>query len=45
MNLLDKKIYALLADISKRVILPRYRNLSKHEINQKAVDDLVTVGS
>ena len=43
MNLLDKKIYALLADISKRVILPRYRNLSKHEINQKAVDDLVTV--
>jgi fructose-1,6-bisphosphatase/inositol monophosphatase family enzyme len=43
MNLLDEKIYALLADISKRVILPRYRNLSKHEINQKAVDDLVTV--
>lgn len=43
MNEVDASILALMRDVSERVILPRFRNLALHEIDEKAADDFVTV--
>lgn len=43
MSALDDEILALMQFASERSILPRWRNLAKHEIEEKAKDDLVTV--
>jgi fructose-1,6-bisphosphatase/inositol monophosphatase family enzyme len=40
---LDKAVHALLVDVSQKVILPRYQNLSAEEVEEKAADDLVTI--
>ncbi|MFA7595401.1 MAG: inositol monophosphatase family protein [Novosphingobium sp.] len=36
-------VRALLQEASQRAILPRFRKLAKHDIQQKAADDFVTV--
>lgn len=43
MNTLDEQILKLVRDVSERIILPRYRNLERHEIDEKSADDFVTV--
>ncbi|GGD94590.1 inositol monophosphatase [Tsuneonella deserti] len=43
MSALDAEMLALLRFAAERSILPRWRNLSEHEIEEKAKDDLVTV--
>ena len=40
---LHDAVHALLHDVSQRAILPHYRSLSEHQIENKAVDDVVTV--
>jgi fructose-1,6-bisphosphatase/inositol monophosphatase family enzyme len=40
---LDREILALMRRASDEVIMPRYRNLTKGEVFEKAKDDLVTV--
>ena len=42
-NTLDQRIRALMEQVTDSIILPRYRNLSKREIVEKAEDDLVTI--
>ncbi|MHA6333750.1 inositol monophosphatase family protein [Qipengyuania sp. CAU 1752] len=42
-NTLDQRIRALMEQVTDSIILPRYRNLSKREIVEKATDDLVTI--
>ena len=43
MSALDDEILDLLRFASERSILPRWRNLGEHEIEEKAKDDLVTI--
>ena len=43
MSALDGEILALLRFAAERSILPRWRNLAEHEIEEKANDDLVTI--
>lgn len=40
---LDRQIHDLMQRVTEQVILPRYRNLESHQIEEKAADDLVTV--
>lgn len=43
MNALDRQVLELLRSVSEAIILPRYRNLSGHEIDEKSADDFVTI--
>lgn len=43
MSVLDEQILSLMRDATERVILPRFRNLEHHEIDEKSADDFVTV--
>jgi fructose-1,6-bisphosphatase/inositol monophosphatase family enzyme len=38
-----RAVEALLRDTAERVVMPRYRALAEHEIEEKAADDFVTV--
>ena len=40
---LDDAVHAIMREASERAIMPRYQRLGAHEIDAKAVDDLVTV--
>ena len=40
---LHQAIHELLHDVSQRAILPHYQALTEHHVEQKAVDDVVTV--
>lgn len=40
---LTTAVAALMRQVSADVILPRYRNLAAHEVEEKAADDLVTI--
>ncbi|PZT88499.1 MAG: inositol monophosphatase [Citromicrobium sp.] len=40
---LDRAIHGLMEGVARDVILPRYRNLSASEIDQKGADDPVTI--
>ena len=40
---LDNAILALARDVSEKIILPRFRNLAGHEIDEKSADDFVTI--
>lgn len=43
MSALDDEIRDLLRFAAERSILPRFRNLAEHDIDEKAEDDLVTI--
>ena len=43
MSALDDEIRDLLRFAAERAILPRYRNLSNHDVEEKAADDFVTI--
>ncbi len=43
MNALDRQIETLMKRVTQEVILPRFQNLAKGEIIEKASDDLVTI--
>ena len=43
MSALDAEIRDLLRFAAERAILPRYRNLATHDVEEKAADDFVTV--
>jgi fructose-1,6-bisphosphatase/inositol monophosphatase family enzyme len=43
MSALDEEIRDLLRFAAERAILPRYRNLATHDVEEKAADDFVTV--
>lgn len=36
-------VEALLRTVAREVVMPRYRNLAEHEVQEKAKDDLVTI--
>ena len=40
---LHEAMHALLRDVTRKVILPRYQKLAEHEITAKLADDVVTV--
>ena len=40
---LDAAILALLREVSRTAILPRYQKLAEHEVSAKIADDVVTV--
>jgi fructose-1,6-bisphosphatase/inositol monophosphatase family enzyme len=40
---LHEAVHALLRDVTRKVILPRYQKLAAHEITAKLADDVVTV--
>lgn len=40
---LDQAVAALLRQVARDVVLPRYQNLAAHEVEEKAADDLVTI--
>lgn len=40
---LHEPVIALMRDVARDVIMPRYQNLRAHEISEKAADDLVTI--
>ena len=40
---LHEAMYALLREVTGKVILPRYQKLAVHEVSAKAADDVVTV--
>src|SRR5688572_13682661 len=40
---LHETMQALLRDVTRKVILPRYQKLATHEIHAKAADDVVTI--
>lgn len=40
---LDDEILSMMRFVSERAIMPRWRNLAEHEIEEKAKDDIVTV--
>ena len=40
---LHEAMHALLRDVSRTVILPRYQKLASHEVHAKAADDVVTI--
>jgi fructose-1,6-bisphosphatase/inositol monophosphatase family enzyme len=40
---LHQAVHNLLREVSRKAILPYYRSLAEHEVEEKAVDDLVTV--
>jgi len=42
-NTLDQAVAALLRQVARDVVLPRYQNLAAHEVEEKAADDLVTI--
>ena len=43
MSILDREILALVRDVTENVILPRYRNLSDHHVEDKGGNDPVTI--
>ncbi|GGD52811.1 inositol monophosphatase family protein [Aurantiacibacter arachoides] len=43
MSTLDREILALMREVTERVILPRYRNLAAHDIEDKGGNDPVTI--
>ena len=40
---LHEAMHALLGEVSRKIILPRYQKLATHEIHAKAADDVVTI--
>jgi len=40
---LHDPVVALMRDVARDVIMPRYQNLRAEEVSEKAVDDLVTI--
>lgn len=40
---LHEPVAALMRDVARGVVMPRYQNLAADEISEKAVDDLVTI--
>jgi fructose-1,6-bisphosphatase/inositol monophosphatase family enzyme len=40
---LNVQVGALLRKVASEVVLPRFRNLAAHEVEEKAADDLVTI--
>jgi len=40
---LTRAVHALMREAAERAILPRYRALARHEVSEKAADDLVTI--
>lgn len=43
MSALDDEILSMMRYVSERAIMPRWRNLAEHEVEEKAKDDLVTI--
>ncbi|MCW2337829.1 fructose-1,6-bisphosphatase/inositol monophosphatase family enzyme [Sphingobium sp. B2D3A] len=43
MNSLSSAVSALLRDVARDVVLPRYQNLANHEVEEKTVGELVTI--
>ncbi len=43
MSLIDREILALCRDVTENVILPRYRNLAAHHVEDKGGNDPVTI--
>ena len=43
MSTLDRAVEELMRRVARDVIMPRYRNLSREQIEEKAADDLVTI--
>ncbi|RIV83361.1 inositol monophosphatase family protein [Aurantiacibacter zhengii] len=43
MSVIDREILALCRDVTERVILPRYRNLADHQVEDKGGNDPVTI--
>lgn len=40
---LHEAMHALVREVSRTIILPRYQKLAEHEVTAKAVDDVVTI--
>lgn len=40
---LDQAVSDLLMQVARDIVMPRYRNLASHEVEEKAADDLVTI--
>lgn len=40
---LHEAVEALIQDVAREVVMPRFRNLAAHEVEEKAADDLVTI--
>lgn len=43
MDALTRAVHALMREAAERAILPRYQSLAAHEVQQKAIDDAVTI--
>jgi fructose-1,6-bisphosphatase/inositol monophosphatase family enzyme len=43
MNILSQSVEALMRQVARDIVIPRYQNLSAHEIEEKAADDYVTI--
>ena len=43
MSVIDREMLALMRDVTETVILPRYQNLARGEIEEKAANDPVTI--
>ncbi|MEJ7934983.1 inositol monophosphatase family protein [Sphingobium sp. AN558] len=40
---LHEPVVALMRDVARDIVMPRYQNLASHEISEKAADDFVTI--
>jgi fructose-1,6-bisphosphatase/inositol monophosphatase family enzyme len=40
---LHEPVVALMREVARDIVMPRYRNLADHEISEKAADDYVTI--
>ncbi|KEQ54857.1 inositol monophosphatase family protein [Sphingobium chlorophenolicum] len=40
---LHEPVVALMRDVARDIVMPRYRNLASHEVSEKAADDFVTI--
>ena len=36
-------VVALMRDVARDIVMPRYQNLTRHEISEKAANDFVTI--
>ncbi|AEG48420.1 inositol monophosphatase [Sphingobium chlorophenolicum L-1] len=40
---LHEPVVALMREVGRDIVMPRYRNLASHEVSEKAADDFVTI--